>query len=186
MGTGGRTQKRESKRPAGISEGVNRWLSMAKKRSKMSKAEEKYRVGLLVGICGGFIGSFFASALYNFAVKPGTPDWLQGVLFVIAALAFFWLLHIIETTEMSWRSWSKKPDKKMSRNDWIKIFGLLVSIGVLIVMVIGLFQINQLNINLREITANNISVGRINLLYPNGTLSGTYIYNNGTNLILQG
>lgn len=76
---------------------------MAKKRPKMSNTERKYRDGLIVGISGGFVGSFFASALFNFAITSNTADWVRWFLFAVGAFAFFYLIRLINTQkDVSW------------------------------------------------------------------------------------
>jgi hypothetical protein len=64
-------------------------------KSKIPKGEEKFRAGLIVGICGGFVGSFFSSALFEYLVTSTTPEWVRGVLLITAGLSFLYLIRII-------------------------------------------------------------------------------------------
>ena len=68
--------------------------------------------------------------------------------------------------------------------EWIKI---IISVLILVVMILGLLQIQQINVELDEITASKIEVGQIAadiLIYRNESDDIIWCkYYNGTHLI---
>ena len=61
--------------------------------------------------------------------------------------------------------------------EWIKIG---ISFVVLIVMIIGLYQIKDININLENMTSKEISTDRIIIRYANSTEAAIIYAENGT------
>jgi len=57
---------------------------------------------------------------------------------------------------------------KKKIREWVNT---ITAILVLIVMIIGLFQIISLNINLEKINSKEVTTNKINILNPDGSLS---------------
>lgn len=74
-------------------------------------------------------------------------------------------------------------DKKELK-EWITI---AIAFSGLIVLSIGTYygitQLQDVNINLQNLTSDKVSTKNLQILTPNGT-EGGYIYDNGSNLII--
>lgn len=74
--------------------------------------------------------------------------------------------------------------KDMTQKKWFEWLNTLIALGMLIVMIISLFQLKEINVNLKDISSEKLSTKEINILIPNGTYTGSHMYFNGTCLIV--
>lgn len=77
--------------------------------------------------------------------------------------------------------------KRKEIREWINtIVAILALLTLIVGTIIGLMQLNEININLKEIKADKLSVNEIEFTYPNGTVSMVKAYHNGTAFIIGG
>ncbi len=68
------------------------------------------------------------------------------------------------------------------KREWINT---IISLLMLIAMLVGLFIVNDININLKEINAEKVSTQEIFILSSNGTATGS-IYSKDDGLAIRG